>query len=968
MQIIKSFFILVLFGFFTSATLAQLDPVQYQGPSPGSVASGVLQTTDNFSRSSGNPNLNEIISPIEVEDPVYEDELMNWDESLLPEYVYVEDPNATKNPITNPENTVLLRSFPSIQATGFIPPDPHLAVGPNHIIATVNSEFSIYDKDGNELKNIDAGQWFQPVTAFQRGDPQVIYDHYASRWVIQFMEQNDAAQVAGNLIAISDDDNPLGDWYIYRMDTRSHGSNPPSNTWGDYPQMGYDDEAIYIVTRLFGFSSGFFGCKIRIINKSELYAGTGGQVTWNDIWDIRDPGSTATVPDGIHPVNSYNPNEDGWFFWALRSGVRDFYISYKITDPLTSPVLTGRRIPVQQYNTAPNANQLGGGTLIEVNGSHIKTSPVIRDGFLYGAHSIRNTTNTAYGSARYFKYNLSTNLIDEVGELGASGYFYIYPTITVDQDHNLAVTFSRSADTEYAGAYYSSKLAADPPGLQASQPMAEGQGNYVVTGSGTRNRWGDYLGICIDPDLKSAWLLSEYAASTNSWGTWISEIRMIPFSGVYAYTSTPSIEFGNIEVGTTSDIITAILANYGDQDLVIDAIPSSMGDFNLDVSGITFPITLSSYDSLSLDFTFSPTMADSVQETFLVTSNDPVFTEFTLSGHGYVINPAGDKLMYASSGPQNDGNLLYVDRQTGAGANIGPSFHNDILSLTISPINDELLGVKSTPSESQILRVNSLGGDAYLLYTLDLGNMVAIAFDTTGTLYGAMETGEIYSIDLSNGTYQLVSTAQIELTAITFEPSTNNLWASISGGFGVPKDQIFKIDLMTGDTTLVGQTGFSNISTNDLAFDENGVLYGIKGSGPTVSDLFTININTGEGTLVGSVGLMALTGLAFAETGFVVSVDGSDDKTIPTEFSLSQNYPNPFNPETTIKFSIPISSFVTLKLYDVIGNEVKTLVNNQKSAGQYEVTLNASDLSSGIYFYKLEVGSFVETKKMVLLK
>jgi len=68
---------------------------------------------------------------------------------------------------------------------------------------------------------------------------------------------------------------------------------------------------------------------------------------------------------------------------------------------------------------------------------------------------------SAYVSARYFKFNLSTALIDEVGELGATGYFYIYPTITADQDHNLAVTFSRSADTEYIGAYYSSKLAAD---------------------------------------------------------------------------------------------------------------------------------------------------------------------------------------------------------------------------------------------------------------------------------------------------------------------------------------------------------------------------------------------------------------------------------------------------------------------------------------------------------------------------
>ena len=194
MQFIRSLFVLIITGFFTSASLAQLDPVVYQGPSDGFVAGGVLQTTDNFSFSTitGPPT---IIPPIEVDDPVYEDELMNWDESLLPEYVYVEDANATKNPTANPENTVLLRSFPSIPMTNFIPPDPHLAVGPNHIIATVNSEFSIYDKDGNELKNINAGAWFAPVSAYERGDPQVLYDHYSDRWFLLYMEQDDAAQV-----------------------------------------------------------------------------------------------------------------------------------------------------------------------------------------------------------------------------------------------------------------------------------------------------------------------------------------------------------------------------------------------------------------------------------------------------------------------------------------------------------------------------------------------------------------------------------------------------------------------------------------------------------------------------------------------------------------------------------------------------------------------------------------------------
>ncbi|MHB8851839.1 MAG: T9SS type A sorting domain-containing protein [Ignavibacteriaceae bacterium] len=89
---------------------------------------------------------------------------------------------------------------------------------------------------------------------------------------------------------------------------------------------------------------------------------------------------------------------------------------------------------------------------------------------------------------------------------------------------------------------------------------------------------------------------------------------------------------------------------------------------------------------------------------------------------------------------------------------------------------------------------------------------------------------------------------------------------------------------------------------------------------------------------------------------------------IPMKFELSQNYPNPFNPSTIIKYSVPKGQLVTLKVYNMLGQEVATLVNNQQNAGNYEVTFNADRLASGIYFYTLNAGSFVSTKKMILLK
>jgi hypothetical protein len=88
----------------------------------------------------------------------------------------------------------------------------------------------------------------------------------------------------------------------------------------------------------------------------------------------------------------------------------------------------------------------------------------------------------------------------------------------------------------------------------------------------------------------------------------------------------------------------------------------------------------------------------------------------------------------------------------------------------------------------------------------------------------------------------------------------------------------------------------------------------------------------------------------------------------PSSFNLSQNYPNPFNPTTKISWQSPISSWQTIKVYDILGNLVSTLVDEFKPAGSYEVNFYATSLSSGIYFYQMRVGEFIETKRMVLLK
>ena len=112
------------------------------------------------------------------------------------------------------------------------------------------------------------------------------------------------------------------------------------------------------------------------------------------------------------------------------------------------------------------------------------------------------------------------------------------------------------------------------------------------------------------------------------------------------------------------------------------------------------------------------------------------------------------------------------------------------------------------------------------------------------------------------------------------------------------------------------------------------------------------------------------------EQGLITSISDNNVSINPEKFYLAQNYPNPFNPSTVISWQLPFASYVTLKIYDLLGREVATLVNEEKSMGSYSVTFDASNLSSGLYYYKLvanpsnvgQASGFVETRKMMLMK
>ena len=116
--------------------------------------------------------------------------------------------------------------------------------------------------------------------------------------------------------------------------------------------------------------------------------------------------------------------------------------------------------------------------------------------------------------------------------------------------------------------------------------------------------------------------------------------------------------------------------------------------------------------------------------------------------------------------------------------------------------------------------------------------------------------------------------------------------------------------------------------------------------------------------------LLFFTAVSCKEETVVVSLvkDGEESNEGVIPFRLEQNFPNPFNPTTSILYNLKEESFVTLKVYDVLGKEVEVLVNENKSAGQHEIFFNAKNIASGIYFYGLTAGKIHEMKKMIVVK
>jgi len=460
----------------------------------------------------------------------------------------------------------------------FEPPDPYGAAGPAHVVNVGNVSIQWFTKDGTQQFHTSLSNFFAPLQpVIDSGsdflfDPKIVYDQYSERFVALTLEMIDGnpAELSRIMLAVSDDSDPNGTWYyqdinsMVNINTGTLTAPTITSYWADYPGLAIDEEAIYVTCNMFeigGNAAG--GNRLWIADKG---LGTGGlydngrsTVTMYDPADVTGLDFDAGL--GVGQGTGFRSLQPAHVFGNAPGGVGTWLVAYdgntnqtnelvdiiRVDNPLGTPTFTLETVdvgdiedPVNYPFPIPQAAQRGSSVTID-GGDRRTVNAVWRNGSLYATTVIYPTDLTNAGddlnqvTAHWFRFdttNLSAATLADQGsiggeELGFNVHTY-WPAVMVDSHDNMAIGFSASGPTLYAGAYYAMRAVDDEPGtMRDAVAIAEGLDVYDLGGS----RWGDYCSVALDPaDEVTLWAYNEYALPEQGqggrWGTRWGSFRM----------------------------------------------------------------------------------------------------------------------------------------------------------------------------------------------------------------------------------------------------------------------------------------------------------------------------------------------------------------------------------------------------------------------------------------------------------
>ncbi len=424
--------------------------------------------------------------------------------------------------------------FQAFSATGWTPPDPEMAVGPNHIVAMVNGGIGWWLKDGTSQFfqdiNGSSGFWGNETSSGFVFDPEVVWDSHSGRFVAFASDANN-----GYLLAISDDDNPNGSWEKYLIPTTPlYGTE-----FVDSGNLAVDEDIISITGDL--FSPDRF--VLLFIDKASAIAG-GPLVTGSRLINGRQSMGTATNYDA--------GNQPTYLAWSRENSSSTQIDLYAVTNRLAAtPTVQNVTVTVPVYEAPNDPPQMGTSVRPELFEQRF-WSAMVRDGQLWATHH----QGTPRPLVRWYQFDLdgwpnsgNQPTLVQSGDIDLGpGIRTFFGSIWADDEQNMALTFARSSNNEFISMNMAFREAGDPLGTTQDAIRIFDSSSPDTTG-----RWGDYSATNDDPaQADTFWGIHEYRVG-NGWRTRIGRIDLEDCSGgASSYCTATSNSSGSISAITTA--------------------------------------------------------------------------------------------------------------------------------------------------------------------------------------------------------------------------------------------------------------------------------------------------------------------------------------------------------------------------------------------------------------------------------
>ncbi len=476
---------------------------------------------------------------------------------------------ALKRPALSPAPS---SSFQALGDNGtVIPPDTQGAVGPNHLMVTLNSQVRIQDRSGAALSTISIYGFWSSLSIFQAFDPKLSYDPFNNRWIFS-AGADPGASSAAILIGVSRTSDPTGMWNLYKVK-----ADAASKLWADFPTMGFNKNWIAVQANMFtNGSNAYSRSNIWVFNKANLYAGGSGLFK---LFTNTNGGFTQ------FPATTYDNSLSTLYLLETWNGGAGRLRLSTITGPVGHEVLTpGVAYPTtsktwQAWAPVTNfAPQSGSSRGID-NGDDRILSCVYRNGSLWAAHTVFLPASAAAtrSSAQWWQINTASGSLGSVQQIGrvddpTGALFFDYPSLAVNRNNDMLIGYSRFSASQYASANYSFRSGSDPHNtLQSDTVLKPGEATYYKDFGTGANRWGDFSNTMVDPvNDTDMWTIQEYAGTNNTWGTWWGRISPSSLATpTPSVTPTPTPTRTATRTPTPTPTLTAALLTIG-----ANALPS----------------------------------------------------------------------------------------------------------------------------------------------------------------------------------------------------------------------------------------------------------------------------------------------------------------------------------------------------------------------------------------------------------